>query len=74
MQKKFEGQGAETVKITPEEFGKLIKTETVKWGEVVKEAGIKAEWRRGDTKNLRGFQTPFCVFARARVRQYSQEP
>ncbi|MEN3354570.1 MAG: hypothetical protein V7640_2728 [Betaproteobacteria bacterium] len=40
---KFEGQGAETVKITPNEFGKLIKTETVKWDKVVKEGGIKAE-------------------------------
>ena len=43
VQKKFEGQGAETVKITPDEFGRLIKTETVKWSKVVKEAGIKAE-------------------------------
>ncbi|MDB5921403.1 MAG: hypothetical protein JWN13_339, partial [Betaproteobacteria bacterium] len=43
VQKKFEGQGAETVKITAEEFGKLIKVEMVKWGKVVKEAGIKAE-------------------------------
>ena len=30
IQKKFEGQGAETVTITPDEFGKLIKTEMVK--------------------------------------------
>ena len=43
LQKKFEGQGAETVKMTPDEFGRFIKTEMVKWGRVVKEAGIKAE-------------------------------
>jgi tripartite-type tricarboxylate transporter receptor subunit TctC len=43
VQKKLEGQGAETVKMTPEEFGRFIKTETVKWSKVVKEAGIKAE-------------------------------
>ena len=43
IQKKFEGQGAETVKVTPDEFGKLIRTEMAKWGKVVKEAGIKAE-------------------------------
>jgi tripartite-type tricarboxylate transporter receptor subunit TctC len=43
LQKKLEGQGAETVKMTPDEFGRFIKTEMVKWGRVVKEAGIKAE-------------------------------
>jgi tripartite-type tricarboxylate transporter receptor subunit TctC len=43
LQKKFEQQGAETVKMTPDEFGRFIKAEMVKWGRVVKEAGIKAE-------------------------------
>jgi tripartite-type tricarboxylate transporter receptor subunit TctC len=43
LQKKFEGQGAETVKMGPDEFGRFIKAEMVKWGRVVKEAGIKAE-------------------------------
>jgi tripartite-type tricarboxylate transporter receptor subunit TctC len=43
VQKKFEGQGAETVKMSPDDFGRYIKTEMVKWGKVVKEAGIKAE-------------------------------
>ena len=43
LQKQFEGQGAEVVKMSPDEFGKFIKTEMVKWGRVVKEAGIKAE-------------------------------
>jgi tripartite-type tricarboxylate transporter receptor subunit TctC len=43
VQKKFEGQGAETVKMSPDDFGRYITTEMVKWGKVVKEAGIKAE-------------------------------
>jgi tripartite-type tricarboxylate transporter receptor subunit TctC len=43
VQRKFEGQGAETVKMSPDEFGRFIKTEIVKWTKVVKEAGIKAE-------------------------------
>ena len=43
VQKKLEGQGAETVKMSPEEFGRFIRTETAKWSKVVKEAGIKAE-------------------------------
>jgi tripartite-type tricarboxylate transporter receptor subunit TctC len=43
IQKKLESQGAETVKMSPEEFGRFIKAETVKWSKVVKEAGIKAE-------------------------------
>jgi tripartite-type tricarboxylate transporter receptor subunit TctC len=43
VQKKFETQGAETVKMSPDEFGRFIKTEIVKWTKVVKEAGIKAE-------------------------------
>lgn len=43
VQKKFESQGAETVNMTPEAFGRFMKTEMVKWGKVVKEAGIKAE-------------------------------
>ena len=43
VQKKFEGQGAETVKMSADEFGRFIRTETAKWAKVVKEAGIKAE-------------------------------
>ncbi len=43
IQKKFEGQGAETVAMTIAEFDKLIKSETEKWAKVVKQAGIKAE-------------------------------
>ena len=43
MQKKFESQGADAVTMSPAEFGKFIKAETVKWARVVQEAGIKAE-------------------------------
>jgi len=43
IQKKFENQGAETVKMTTAEFGKFIAAETAKWAKVVKDAGIKAE-------------------------------
>jgi tripartite-type tricarboxylate transporter receptor subunit TctC len=36
-------QGAEPVPGTPEEFAAFIKRETVKWGKVIKTAGIKPE-------------------------------
>ncbi|MEO8655771.1 MAG: tripartite tricarboxylate transporter substrate binding protein [Ramlibacter sp.] len=35
--------GAEPVGSTPEQFGAFIKTETVKWGQAVKQAGITPE-------------------------------
>ena len=37
-------EGAEAVNKTPEEFRNLIASEIVKWGKVVKEAGIKPEF------------------------------
>ena len=37
VQKWFASEGAEPVNRTPEEFGKWIRTEMVKWGKVVKE-------------------------------------
>ena len=43
IQKKLEGQGAETVNLAGAEFGRFIRTETAKWSKVVKEAGIKPE-------------------------------
>ncbi len=43
IQKKLESQGADAVTMSTAEFGKFIRTETVKWAKVVKEAGIKAE-------------------------------
>ena len=36
-------QGAESLAGTPEQFAGLIKSETVKWAKVIKEAGIKPE-------------------------------
>ncbi len=36
-------QGAEPVGSTPEEFGKLLKEEVVKWAEVVKVSGARAD-------------------------------
>ena len=43
MQKRFQLEGAEGLRMTPREFGALISAETAKWTRVVKEAGIKAE-------------------------------
>jgi tripartite-type tricarboxylate transporter receptor subunit TctC len=43
MQKRFQLEGAEALRMTPREFGGLIAAETAKWARVVKEAGIKAE-------------------------------
>jgi len=36
-------QGAETTVMTPAEFAAFVNAEVVKWGKVIKEAGIKAE-------------------------------
>jgi tripartite-type tricarboxylate transporter receptor subunit TctC len=41
--KRFEAEGADPLQMTPEEFGRFIAQETVKWARVVKEAGIRAE-------------------------------
>jgi tripartite-type tricarboxylate transporter receptor subunit TctC len=43
IQKRFENEGAETVRISPVEFGKFIRTETVKWAKVVQAAKIEAQ-------------------------------
>ena len=43
MQKWFATEGAEAISKSPEEFRKFIGSEIVKWGKVVKTAGIKAE-------------------------------
>jgi tripartite-type tricarboxylate transporter receptor subunit TctC len=42
-QKRFASEGAEGFEMNPDQFGKYIVSETVKWARVVKEAGIKAE-------------------------------
>src|SRR5471032_3038344 len=41
--KKLDDQGGAPVKMSSAEFGKLMVTETVKWTEVIKSAGIKGE-------------------------------
>jgi tripartite-type tricarboxylate transporter receptor subunit TctC len=43
IQKWFVSEGAEPVNMSPEQFGKFIQAEIVKWARVVKQAGIKAE-------------------------------
>jgi len=42
LQQQFAKEGAPVVKMTPDEFGKYIETETAKWGRVVKEGHITA--------------------------------
>ena len=41
--KRFEAEGADPLRMSPEEFGRFISAETAKWARVVKDAGIKAE-------------------------------
>lgn len=41
--RRFEEQGAVTAKMSSAEFGKLMVSETAKWSEVIKVAGIKGE-------------------------------
>src|SRR3954469_19726408 len=43
MQKRFQLEGAEALRMSPREFGALVAAETSKWTRVVKQAGIKAE-------------------------------
>jgi len=40
---RFETEGAEPRSMSPDEFGRFIAAETVKWARVVKDAGIRAE-------------------------------
>lgn len=43
VRKKLEDQGLELMLSTPQAFGALLKTETVKWAEVIRATGVKAE-------------------------------
>jgi tripartite-type tricarboxylate transporter receptor subunit TctC len=43
MQKRLQSEGAVPMTMSPQEFGKFIKSEMNKWGKVVKEGGIKGE-------------------------------
>ena len=40
---RFETEGAEPLSMSPDEFGRFIAAETIKWARVVKDAGIRAE-------------------------------
>jgi tripartite-type tricarboxylate transporter receptor subunit TctC len=40
---RFESLGATTLVVSPNEFGRLVETETEKWGKVVKTTGMKPE-------------------------------
>lgn len=42
VQKKLEAQGAQLVGSTADEFAQFIKVESVRWGQVAKDAGLKA--------------------------------
>jgi len=43
MKEKFELQSAEIVASTPEQFGELIRSETAKWGRIIREKNIRAD-------------------------------
>ena len=43
VRERFAGIGVETVGGTPNEFAAVVQVETVKWGKVIRDAGIRAE-------------------------------
>jgi len=43
MREKFRLQGGEIVASTPEQFGGLIKSETAKWGKIIREKNIRID-------------------------------
>jgi tripartite-type tricarboxylate transporter receptor subunit TctC len=43
VRERFAAIGADPAPVTPEEFGRLIRSEYAKWGEVVKRAGAKID-------------------------------
>lgn len=43
IQRRLESEGAVATPMTPAEFGKIIVADIARWGQVVREAGIKAE-------------------------------
>src|SRR5882724_6591212 len=43
MKTRFDVQSAEIVASTPEQFGDLIKSETVKWGRIIREKNIRVD-------------------------------
>ena len=43
VQKQLANEGAESMRMSPAEFGAFMEKELVKWGRVVKEGGIQAQ-------------------------------
>jgi tripartite-type tricarboxylate transporter receptor subunit TctC len=43
IERRLSGEGVDIVASTPEEFDRLIRSETVRWAKVIKQAGIKGE-------------------------------
>lgn len=43
MRDKFRLQGGDIVASTPEQFGELIKSETARWGKIIREKNIRAD-------------------------------
>ena len=43
IHKRLEHEGAEVMRMSPAQFGELVAAETVKWSQVVKQAGMKVE-------------------------------
>jgi tripartite-type tricarboxylate transporter receptor subunit TctC len=43
LHKRLEHEGAEVMRMSPAQFGELVAAETVKWSQVVKQAGMKVE-------------------------------
>ncbi|HYA46575.1 MAG TPA: tripartite tricarboxylate transporter substrate binding protein [Burkholderiales bacterium] len=43
MKEKFDAQAAEIVASTPEQFGELIKSESAKWGRIIREKNIRVD-------------------------------
>lgn len=43
VKERFAGIGVETVGGTPGEFAAMVQSETLKWGKVIRDAGIRAE-------------------------------
>jgi tripartite-type tricarboxylate transporter receptor subunit TctC len=43
MEKRLLSEGVELVAGSPEAFDQLVKSETVRWAKVIKQAGIKGE-------------------------------
>lgn len=43
LKDRFVALGSEVLSSTPEEFGAYIRSETAKWGKVIRDSGAKAE-------------------------------